>query len=47
MFLERFRGNPNMGDIDTRDNRFLNVFFFAGVVVTFVIAVGLLMYAFL
>ena len=47
MLLERFRGNPNMGDIDTRDNRFLSLFFFAGVVVTIVIAVGLLMYFFL
>ena len=47
MFLERFRGNPNTGDIDTRDNRVLNVFFFAGVVVTLLIVVGLLMYAFL
>jgi hypothetical protein len=47
MFLARFRGNPNVGDIDTRDNRVVNVLFFAGVVVTVVICVGLLMYAFL
>jgi hypothetical protein len=47
MFLARFRGNPNVGDIDTRDNRVMNVVFFAGAVVTLVICVGLLMYAFL
>jgi hypothetical protein len=47
MLLERFRGNPNIGDVNTRDNRVLNVLFFAGVIVTLVICVGILMYAFL
>ena len=47
MFLARFRGNPNISDINTRDNRVVNVLFFAGFVVTVVICVGLLMYAFL
>jgi hypothetical protein len=47
MLFERFRGNPNTGDIDTKDNRVTNVLFFAGVIVTLVICVGILMYAFL
>ncbi len=46
MFLERYRGKY-MGDIDTKDNRILNVWFFAGAVVTLLVVVGLLMYAFL
>ncbi len=47
MLFERFRGNPNMGDIDTGDNRITNMVFLAGFVVTLMVVAALLMYAFL
>ena len=47
MFLDRFRGNPDMGDIDTKDNKITNIVFFAGFAVTLMVIIVLLMYAFL
>ena len=34
MILERFRGNPETGDIDTKDNKILNFVVLAGALVT-------------
>lgn len=47
MFLERFHGKQDIGDINTHDNRFTNVIFVVGVVITLMVVIGLLMYAFL
>lgn len=47
MFLDRFHGNPNIGDLNTKDNRVTNVVFVVGVVITLMVVIGLLMYAFL
>jgi hypothetical protein len=47
MFFERFRGKMNIGDINTNDNRITNVVFVVGVVITLMVVIGLLMYAFL
>ena len=47
MFLERFHGNPEIGDIDTKDNRIVNVVFFAGFVITLMVVGFLLMVYFL
>lgn len=47
MFLERFKGRLDIGDIDTKDNKILNIVVVVGVVVTLMVVVALLMYAFL
>jgi len=47
MFLERFHGKTDIGDINTKDNRVTNVVFVVGVVITLMVVIGLLMYAFL
>jgi hypothetical protein len=47
MLLERFRGKTDIGDINTKDNRITNVVFVVGVVITLMVVIGLLMYAFL
>jgi len=47
MLLEKFRGNPEVGDIDTKDNKITNIVVAAGLVVTLMVVVILLMYAFL
>lgn len=44
MFLERFHGKFDVGD---KDNRVTNIVFVVGVVVTLMVVIGLLMYAFL
>jgi len=44
MLLERFHGKFNVGG---KDNTVTNMVFFAGLVVTLMIVIGLLMYAFL
>lgn len=44
MLLEKFHGKF---DVKGEDNNVTNIFFFAGLVVTLMIVVGLLMYAFL
>ena len=47
MLWERFHGDPNVSDIDHKDNTVVNMIFFAGVVVTLMVVAGLLMYAIL
>lgn len=47
MFFERFYGKKDIGDINTKDNRITNVVFVVGVVITLMVVVGILMYAFL
>ena len=47
MLWERFHGDPNVSDIDHKDNTIVNLIFFAGVVVTLMVVAGLLMYAIL
>lgn len=47
MLLERFRGNPDVGDIDSKDNKVTSIVFFVGFAVTLMVVVALLMYAFL
>ncbi len=42
--LNRFTGSTDTGDIDTKDNQFVNILFFAGFAVTLVIAVWMFMY---
>ena len=46
MFLERFHGKDVEG-INTKDNRITNIVFVVGVVITLMVVIGLLMYAFL
>ena len=47
MFLERFRGKTDIRDGITKDDRITNVVFVVGVVITLMVVIGLLMYAFL
>lgn len=47
MFWEKIHGDPRIGDIDHKDNKVVNMIFVAGVVVTLLVVVALLMYAFL
>jgi len=47
MFFERLYGNTDSWGINTNDNRFMNVVFVVGVVITLMVVMGLLMYAFL
>jgi len=47
MFLEKFHGKMYVGGINTKDNRTVNVVFVVGVVITLMVAIGLLMFAFL
>lgn len=44
MLLEKFHGKFDIGD---KGNRITNVVFIVGVVITLMVVVGLLMYAFL
>jgi hypothetical protein len=44
MFLEKFHGKFDVGG---KDNRITNIMFFAGLIVTLMVVIGLLMYAFL
>ena len=46
MFFERFHGKTDIGDIDTKDNAVTNMVFFAGFIVTLLVAIMLLMYFF-
>ena len=47
MFWEKIHGDPKIGDIGHKDNTVVNMIFVAGVVVTLLVVVALLMYAFL
>jgi hypothetical protein len=47
MLLEKFHGKMSVGGINTKDNRFTNVVFVVGVVITLMVVIGLLMFAFL
>jgi hypothetical protein len=47
MFWEKIRGNPKTGDIQHKDNTVVNTIFVVGVVVTVIVCIALLMYAFL
>lgn len=47
MLLERFHGKKDIGDVNTKDNRIMNVVFVVGVVITLMVAIGLFMLAFL
>jgi hypothetical protein len=47
MFFERFHGKADIGDINTKDNRITNAVFAVGFVITLMVVIGLLMYAFL
>jgi hypothetical protein len=42
MFLERFYGKKDIGDINTKDNRITNVVFVVGVVITLRMSYSLL-----
>jgi hypothetical protein len=44
MFFEKFHGKFDVG---CKDNRITNIMFFAGLIVTLMVVIGLLMYAFL
>jgi hypothetical protein len=47
MLWEKIHGDPKIGDISHEDNKVVNMIFVAGVVVTLLVVVALLMYAFL
>ncbi len=47
MLWEKIHGDPKIGDIDHKDDKAVNMIFVAGVVVTLLVVVALLMYAFL
>ena len=47
MLWEKIRGDPKTGDIGHKDNRVVNMIFFAGVVVTLLACVVFVMYGLL
>jgi len=47
MFLERFHGKTDIWGVNTKNNRIMDVVFVVGVVITLMVAIGLLMVAFL
>ena len=47
MLWERIHGDPNIGDINHKDNRIVNMIFFAGVVVTLMACVVFVMFGLL
>ena len=44
MFLERFKGAANTGDIDTKYNKYVTAAFIIGFTVTLAVVVFMLMY---
>ena len=47
MLWEKIHGDPKIGDIQHKDNTVVNMIFVAGVIVTLMVVVALLMYGFL
>lgn len=47
MLWEKIHGDPKIGDINTNDNRFVNVIFATGVVVTLMACAVFVMYGLL
>ncbi len=44
---ERFQGKTDVGDIDTKDNKVVDIAFFVGFAITLMVVVWLFMLAFL